>query len=408
MVLQLRIMVNSLKHHRSIIDHIISSDTFIKLLLPSYVAGLIIGKDGAEITLLMQTTGAGVKFSPGRELYPGTQDRVCVITGNVASIVSALRSIYQRIADNERIKSDSAEIIRQLKMLVSNIASGMVIGKSGQNVKLIQQECNVRIQISSKEDSSGLPERILTIQGETDKILAASGMVLDRISNDPEADKWKRLLSYGGYSATASSSQSLASGIPSLGVVSSGANSLASNSSNYSMSSFFHHPAYSNMANFQSAAAMAAAAGSGAGQAAVSATQGTDSMGGSASLSHAMFTYMYAQSLMTNSAYYTRYSPAVVEGVNMTIPGATLATFEIAIPEVMISAVLGAGGKLVSDLIQSTSTHVQLSQKGDYIPGTYNRKLTITGPILGVQSAHLMVMQCIVREQEAFRKQGLI
>ena len=384
--------------------HGVYTETFIKLLLPSYVAGLIIGKDGAEITHLMQTTGAGVKFSPGRELYPGTQDRVCVITGNVNSIVSTLKSIYQRIADNERVKSDTTEIIRQLKMLVSNIASGMVIGKSGQNVKLVQQECNVRIQISSKEDSGGLPERILTIQGETEKILAASRMVLDRISNDPEADKWKRLLSYGGYSV---SSQPHASGIPSLGV-SSGASSLASNSSNYSMASFFH-PAYSNMANFQSAAAVAAAAASssGTGQAAGH-SQGAENMGSSASLTHAMFTYMYAQSLMSNSAYYSRYSPAIVDGVNMTIPGATLATFEIAIPEVMISAVLGAGGKLISDLIQSTSTHVQLSQKGDYIPGTYNRKLTITGPILGVQSAHLMVMQCIVREQEAFRKQGLI
>ena len=140
--------------------HGVYTETFIKLLLPSYVAGLIIGKDGAEITHLMQTTGAGVKFSPGRELYPGTQDRVCVITGNVNSIVSTLKSIYQRIADNERVKSDTTEIIRQLKMLVSNIASGMVIGKSGQNVKLVQQECNVRIQISSKEDSGGLPERI--------------------------------------------------------------------------------------------------------------------------------------------------------------------------------------------------------------------------------------------------------
>ena len=390
------------------------AETFIKLLLPSYVAGLIIGKDGAEITHLMQTTGTNVKFSPGRELYPATQDRVCVITGSVSSIVNALRTIYQRIGDNERIKTESSETVRQLKMLVSNIASGMVIGKSGQSVKSIQQDCSVRIQISSKEEAGGLPERILTIQGETEHILSASKMVLERITNDPEADKWKRLLSYSSYSTT----QAHGSSISSLGSASTTtANTLAaanSHPSNYSMSSFFQsmsHPGYSNMANFQSAAAAAAAAaatGTTSAQGAHAFTQSADSMGSASSLSQAMFTYMYAQSLMSNSAYFSRYSPAIVDGVNMTIPGATLATFEIAIPEVMISAVLGAGGKLISDLIQTTGTHVQLSQKGDYIPGTYNRKLTITGPILGVQSAHLMIMQSIVREQEPFRKQGLI
>ena len=121
-----------------------------------------------------------------------------------------------------------------------------------------------------------------------------------------------------------------------------------------------------------------------------------------------MLTYMYAQSLMSNSAYFSRYTPVMVDGVNLTVPGATLATFEIAVPEVMVSAVLGPGAKLISDLIQTTGTRVQLSSKGDYIPGTYNRKLTISGPVLSVQSAHLMVMQNIVREQEAFRKQGLV
>ena len=31
--------------------------------------------------------------------------------------------------------------------------------------------------------------------------------------------------------------------------------------------------------------------------------------------------------------------------------------------------------------MQSTGARIQLSMKGDYIPGTYNRKLTIAGPI---------------------------
>ena len=89
-------------------------------------------------------------------------------------------------------------------------------------------------------------------------------------------------------------------------------------------------------------------------------------------------------------------------------PGATLATFEIAIPEIMITSVVGAGSKLITDLMQSTGARIQLSMKGDYIPGTYNRKLTIAGPILSVQAAQMVILQKIIKEQEAFRKQGLI
>ena len=37
----------------------------------------------------------------------------------------------------------------------------------------------------------------------------------------------------------------------------------------------------------------------------------------------------------------------------------------------------------------------------------YNRKLTIAGPILSVQAAQMVILQKIIKEQEAFRKQGL-
>lgn len=68
----------------------------------------------------------------------------------------------------------------------------------------------------------------------------------------------------------------------------------------------------------------------------------------------------------------------------------------------------GSSGSFLAELMHSTGTNMELSAKGDYIPGTYNRKLTITGPVLSVLSAHLSLSQGILREQEAFRKQGLI
>lgn len=379
-----------------IVTFLEKKETFAKILFPSFVAGIIIGKDGAEISHLMSSTGTTIKFSPGRELYPGSQDRVCMIIGFISNILDALKLIYQRILENER-GSDS-ETVKILKMLISNISSGMVIGKSGQTIKAIQQGCGVRINITNKEESRGMPERTLTISGETTNVLEAAQMILERTVHDPESDKWKRLVSYSNYSLAVSQ--------PSTTHTSSSvtATPLSTDYASFLQSMMQQHPAYSSMASLQQAAAVAAAATP------ASSFQSSpgDNSSGSSSLTHAMLTYMYAQSLMSNSAYFTRYTPVMVDGVNLTVPGATLATFEIAVPEVMVSAVLGPGAKLITDLIQTTGTRVQLSSKGDYIPGTYNRKLTISGPVLSVQSAHLMVMQNIVREQEAFRKQGLI
>ena len=90
---------------------------------------------------------------------------------------------------------------------------------------------------------------------------------------------------------------------------------------------------------------------------------------------------------------------STVDGVDMTVPGATLATYEVAVPEMMVGRIMGPSGKFVSDLMVSTGTRIQISSKGDYIPGTYNRKLVISGPVLAVQGAHVLIFQQLAKER---------
>lgn len=293
-------------------------------------------------------------------------------------------------------------------MLVSNIAAGMVIGKSGQTIKSLQEENDVKIQISKKDDTSVLSERILTISASnTESILRALVPILELTRNDPDLQKWKKLLSYSSYGSRIPSPApaSLNSSGGSVGN-SSGLNAhsmsnlqsavMAASSTDYSSPSTFlsmlQHPAYAGIA--QQAAQVQAA-------------QQAQAQAG-ATFNAAMLSYSYSQSLMTNSSYLGHMNPVMVDGVNLMVPGATLCTYEIAIPEIMISAVIGHGGKLLTDLMQSTSTRITISGKGEYIPGTYNRKLTIIGPILSVQAAQMIVVQKIMKEQEVYRKQGLV
>ena len=305
-------------------------------------------------------------------------------------------------------------------MLISNIAAGMIIGKSGQTIKSLQEENGVKIQISKKDDTASLPERILTITaGEPEAIVRALAPILELTRNDPDIHKWKKLLSYAGYSSRISSS-SPGPLLGSTGNSSGGysahslsglhASPVVGSTQDYSTSSSFlsmlQHPAYASFSGASMAQAAQAQAAQAQAQAAQAHVQAQANAG--ASFNAAMLSYTYAQSLMTNSSYLGHTNPVMVDGVNLMVPGATLCTYEIAIPEIMISTVIGHGGKLLSDLMQSTATRITLSGKGEYIPGTYNRKLTIIGPILSVQAAQMIIVQKIMKEQEAYRKQGLV
>lgn len=48
---------------------------FLKVLIPSYAAGSIIGKGGQTIVQLQKETGATIKLSKSKDFYPGTRAR---------------------------------------------------------------------------------------------------------------------------------------------------------------------------------------------------------------------------------------------------------------------------------------------------------------------------------------------
>ena len=356
---------------------------------------------------MMEATSTHIKFSPGRELYPGTNDRVCVIVGAIPDICACLRRIFATIASSKRA-DEMQDLLHHLKMLVSNISSGMIIGKSGSTIKKIQLECGVKIQISNK-DENRLPERTLSIVGDQDSIFQAVWLILEHTVDDPDQGKWRKLLSYTSYSVSPTTSASsilnttpaITSHPPAVSPHTGGSGLIRKNSMPDTSSVFLSLLHQQQQQQQQQHSLPQAFTAPSYNASAASMTSGS-------TLNQALLSYAYGQSLMTSSSYYGSYNPVIVDGVNLMIPGATIANYEIAIPEVMTAALFGSGGKLITDLMQSTGARIALSQKGDYIPGTYNRKLTVSGPILSVQAVHMIVLQNILKEQDAYQKQGLV
>ncbi len=78
-------------------SHYQKSNPAFKFLIPSAVAGCIIGKGGKIICKVQQETRTKIKLSQNHEFFPGTNDRVCLITGDEEDILVAMTDILQRI-----------------------------------------------------------------------------------------------------------------------------------------------------------------------------------------------------------------------------------------------------------------------------------------------------------------------
>lgn len=68
-----------------------------KILVPSVAAGAIIGKGGETIAALQKECGARVKMSKSNDFYPGTSERVCLITGSVEGIMRIHNFVMDKI-----------------------------------------------------------------------------------------------------------------------------------------------------------------------------------------------------------------------------------------------------------------------------------------------------------------------
>lgn len=58
-------------------------------------------------------------------------------------------------------------LVFQVKILVPNSTAGMIIGKAGNFIKQIKEESGAYVQISQKSKETNLPERCVTVAGES-------------------------------------------------------------------------------------------------------------------------------------------------------------------------------------------------------------------------------------------------
>ncbi|CAI5450953.1 unnamed protein product [Caenorhabditis angaria] len=183
----------------------------IKLLIPSNAVGAIIGKGGETMRSLKTDHNCRVQMSKSTETYPGTSERICLLKGRVLNILAVVEIIQEKIREKcsdqtgtDQFDQKHSPRANSCKIVMPNTSAGMVIGKSGANIKDIRENIGCQIQVYPKVGSAeaqNTPERVVTVANDDDKImLQAVSRVLEKVASDPHHASEINKEDFGKYS----------------------------------------------------------------------------------------------------------------------------------------------------------------------------------------------------------------
>lgn len=152
------------------------SQLTLRCLVTSKEAGVIIGKAGKNVADLRDQTGvkAGVSKS-----VAGVQDRVLTVTGTLDGVSQAYSMAASSLIESPLTNTYPFALsptppsgIATIRLLISHLQMGTIIGRQGAKIKSIQENCKVRM-VASKELLPQSTERVVEVQGKPDAIRSA-------------------------------------------------------------------------------------------------------------------------------------------------------------------------------------------------------------------------------------------
>ncbi|GAB4814901.1 hypothetical protein N2152v2_001947 [Parachlorella kessleri] len=181
---------------------------YIKLLVSNAAAGSIIGKGGGNINDFQQKTFAKIQLSKASEYFPGTVERILMLTGRLKQVVAALGLIFSKLSRegvaplSPKSKAAAAAAaggpaspmpaappspsLRLLvKLLVPQSLCGIIIGRSGSTIRQFAADTQTNIKVTAADGPSPpLSHRIVTVSGHQDGVVKAVALLTLKMSED--------------------------------------------------------------------------------------------------------------------------------------------------------------------------------------------------------------------------------
>eukprot|EP00800_Vazella_pourtalesii_P021598 TRINITY_DN80_c0_g1_i9.p1 TRINITY_DN80_c0_g1~~TRINITY_DN80_c0_g1_i9.p1 ORF type:complete len:358 (-),score=69.68 TRINITY_DN80_c0_g1_i9:88-1161(-) len=314
--------------------------TGVKFLVPEYAAGAIIGKGGKNIYEYREKFDTYVKMSPGKEFFPNTEERVCLITRDIidpdqltACFHYLCALVREEPENNGRIRrTRDPDRRNQIKLLLTNNSAGLIIGKGGETIKSIQEQTATRIMITPYDPE--LDERVCSIASDDyENTLKATDHILGKVIKDPEGHVSRNLIYSGGSS-------------------------------------------------YDPYGARASAYGYGGGY---SGDYGHD-------YDRRGYDRGYGPSRYGDPSgygYRTDVDPSSgLAGTLYVLDDRDPRCLILGVMEDFVGGIVGRNGVTISEIQSMSRTHIQISDKDEYIQGTRDRKLTIKGEVESVRAAY--------------------
>lgn len=464
----------------------------IKLLVSNNVAGSIIGRAGQTISELQAQSNTRIKLSQTGDYYPGTQDRVCLVQGQLDNVKTALSLLLKRLymlqehqhsqhmawQSNRHEGPPSFDFV--VRLLVPSSSCGMIIGKSGSNIRHMEEVSGVSsVRLSPKEAGdpnypsasivSSTSERVVALTGPTlESCLNCLFIILDGMTSHPDICRYSNMTtSYSriisdqyagnqslrvvqqtsqqtspesplweaasphfsqaqGLGRRVSSSPDLAGVLLNQRVAMPPESRATPASPHIGREAVAYNPLFggptSTYSQIQPQGTQRVHSSTSSQPLYLSHMDSTQSTAGvSSSVSAPDLLALQLQEAMHITSQQQPHPPPPSEYPLFAspLPQATAPqtgfTAQVLVPDNMIGSILGRGGRTLNELQLHSGTRIRISQRGEYLPGTRNRIVTIRGPTSqSVSLAQYMMSQRMIlprtaayQQQQQIRKQHM-
>lgn len=161
--------------------------TYVRFLVSNAEAGSVIGKGGSTINDFQSQSGARIQLSRSHETFPGTSDRIIMVSGTIDEVLKAMDLILTKFLNEfHNEDGEDANPRPRLGLVVPNSSCGGIIGKGGSTIKSLIESSQAGIKISPQDNNYyGLNERLITVTGGLDEQLRAVDLILSKLIEDP-------------------------------------------------------------------------------------------------------------------------------------------------------------------------------------------------------------------------------
>ncbi|XP_050306478.1 heterogeneous nuclear ribonucleoprotein K homolog isoform X2 [Anthonomus grandis grandis] len=152
-----------------------AGDEEVRLLIPSKVAGSIIGKGGQNITKLRSQYKASITVPD----CPGPE-RLLNLSSDMDSVCNIVNDVIPNLEENGATIGKDID----MRMMVHQSQAGCIIGKGGSKIKEIREKLGTKIKIFSNPAPQST-DRVIQIIGEAAKCIDTLREVLTLIKQSP-------------------------------------------------------------------------------------------------------------------------------------------------------------------------------------------------------------------------------